>query len=839
MIENRKIVTMIPQKRYRNIPFLLVITFILLSAGILISGYFYYENQKKYIKKHEQESLAAIADLKVGQITNWRKERLGDAKIILGNRLIIPFIREFLNRPSETGKKEILDWLKVFEQYTFYKNIILLGADRNIRLSIADRKEIIGPDARMLAEKAMQTKNVVFSDLYRSKTTGVIRLTLAIPLLDSRGSETFPIGAILLRVDPYRFLYPLIQTWPTPGQTAETILVRREGDEVVFLNELRHKKNTALNLKFPVSAEKLPAAMVARNMTGVVEGNDYRGVPVIAAIRTIPDSPWFLVSKIDEEEIYAPVRERLQVVMIVMVLLIAGSGIGVGLLWRGHNAKFYRKQYETELAARVLAERYEYLTKHANDIILLLDGAGKILEANERAVLSYGYSGEELLQMSLNQIRAPERRSVIVPQIKMAEEQNGLVFETLHQRKGGTTFPVEVSSRVIEVEGRKYIQNIIRDITDRKKAEARLLEENNFSDSTINSLPGVFYVFDENGRYLRWNRNTETVTGYSDGELSKMGPLDFFSVEEKEMIAKVIQQVAEEGEAAVEANLVTKHGDRIPYFFTGKRFVSGDRKYLVGMGIDISERKTAEAEVRRLNDELEQRVRERTRQLEAANKELEAFSYSVSHDLRAPLRSINGFSEALLEDYYEKLDDEGRDYLRRVSAASQHMAQLIDDLLNLSRVTRYQMRKEEVDLSGLAKKIAVELRAAEPGRQAEFVITSGLVVRGDMHLLEILLRNLLENAFKFTGKQSYSKIEFDVIQFDAGRAFFVRDNGAGFDMAYKDKLYGAFHRLHTQAEFQGTGIGLAIVKRIVHRHGGNVWAEGKVGEGATFYFTLP
>jgi signal transduction histidine kinase len=571
------------QKRYKNIPPFFILTFILLSAGILISGHLYYENQKEYIKKEKQQDLAAIADLKVGQIANWRRERLGDARIILGDRLIIPFIREYLKKPSETSKKEILDWLKGFLQYASYKNIILLDADGKIRLGVVDGKEVIGSDAKILAEKATRTKDVVFSDLYPSKTAGIIRLTLAVPLLASKGTETFPVGAILLRVDPYQFLYPLIQTWPTPSETAETILVRREGDKVVFLNELRHKKNTALNLRFPVSEEKLPAAIVVRGISGVVEGNDYRGVPVIAAIRPIPDSPWFLVSKVDAEEIYAPVRERLRVVTIVVVLLIAGSGVGIGLIWRNQSAEFYRE----------------------------------------------------------------------------------------------------------------------------------------------------------------------------------------------------------------------------------------------------------------LNEKLEQRIQERTAQLEAANKELEAFSYSVSHDLRAPLRAINGFSEALLEDYYEKLDNEGKDYLRRVSAASQQMAQLIDDLLNLSRVTRYEMRTEKVNLSELAKKIAGELQATEPGRQAELIITDGLVVNGDMHLLRIMLRNLLENAFKFTGKQNYTKIEFGVIQLDSERAFFVRDNGAGFDMAYGDKLYGAFHRLHTQGEFQGTGIGLAIVKRIVQRHGGHVWAEGKVGKGATFYFTLP
>ena len=243
-------------------------------------------------------------------------------------------------------------------------------------------------------------------------------------------------------------------------------------------------------------------------------------------------------------------------------------------------------------------------------------------------------------------------------------------------------------------------------------------------------------------------------------------------------------------------------------------------------------------EISRLNAELEQRVRERTAQLEATNKELESFSYSVSHDLRAPLRSIDGFSQALLEDYGDRLDEEGQDYLRRVRLASQRMAQLIDDLLNLSRLTRAEMRREMVDLSALAREIAAELRRSQRQREATFVIAGGLVAEGDGRLLRIALENLLGNAWKFTAGRPHARIEFGATTDHDRPVYFVRDNGAGFDMAYADKLFGAFQRLHAVTEFEGTGIGVATVQRIIHRHGGRIWAEGAVDQGATFYFTL-
>jgi PAS domain S-box-containing protein len=259
---------------------------------------------------------------------------------------------------------------------------------------------------------------------------------------------------------------------------------------------------------------------------------------------------------------------------------------------------------------------------------------------------------------------------------------------------------------------------------------------------------------------------------------------------------------------------------------------------LVGTHVDITERKRTEEEIRKLNAELEERVVQRTAQLEATNNELEAFSYSVSHDLRAPLRGIDGWSLALLEDYGAQLDEQAHTYINRVRSEAQRMSQLIDDMLELSRLARAEMRTEQVDLSAIAHTIAARLQESAPERQVEFTIQPGLSAHGGAHLLEIALSNLLGNAFKFTGKAPQARIEFGQIESQGQRVFFVRDNGVGFDMTFAKKLFGAFQRMHKTSEFPGTGIGLATVQRIVHRHGGLVWAEAHVNQGATFFFTL-
>lgn len=271
-----------------------------------------------------------------------------------------------------------------------------------------------------------------------------------------------------------------------------------------------------------------------------------------------------------------------------------------------------------------------------------------------------------------------------------------------------------------------------------------------------------------------------------------------------------------------------------------RRDEDGTPLYFLTSALDVTERIQAQEEVRRLNAELELRVQRRTAELAAANQELRAFSYSVSHDLRAPLRALDGFSNALLEDFASALDDRGVRYLKKIRDASQRMGQLIDDLLQLSRVTQHELCPTEVDLSAVARDVAADLRRSAPGRAVRWSIAPGLRARGDAGLLRIVLQNLLGNAWKYTSKHDHAHVEFGVEARDGegAPAFFVRDDGAGFDMRYANKLFGAFQRLHTVEEFEGTGIGLATVQRIVHRHGGRVWAEGAVEGGACLYFTL-
>jgi len=387
---------------------------------------------------------------------------------------------------------------------------------------------------------------------------------------------------------------------------------------------------------------------------------------------------------------------------------------------------------------------------------------------------------------------------------------------------------------------------LTRDITERTRAEEALTESRRVLATLIGNLPGMVYrcrndpswtmEFVSDGSYA--------LTGYRPAELEAGGIVaygDLIHPEDREGLWTACQaSLAAKTRCDNEYRLVAKTGET-KWVWERAEGVYAPDGVLIGIEgfiTDITERKRAEQEIKALNEALEARVARRTAQLAGSNQELESFSYSVSHDLRAPLRVIDGFSKALLDDYRDRLDETAMDHLRRIRAAAERMGRLIDDLLELARVSRTSMRHEPVDLSALAQAVASALRATEPERAVEVVIESGMTARGDHRLLRIALENLLGNAWKFTGRTERPRIEFGVRRDDDEAVYWVRDNGAGFDMAYADRLFGTFQRLHTAAEFPGTGVGLAIVRRVVQRHGGRVWAEGAPGKGAALYFTL-
>jgi PAS domain S-box-containing protein len=357
-----------------------------------------------------------------------------------------------------------------------------------------------------------------------------------------------------------------------------------------------------------------------------------------------------------------------------------------------------------------------------------------------------------------------------------------------------------------------------------------------------NAVPALVWTNDASGAAIFFNEQWYEYTGLPPADSLGFKWMQAVHPDDREECLR-LWTAAMQDTFLYEAELRLRRADGEYRWFLSRahpaRDAHGNITAWFGTSTDIEEKKRAEEKINVMNLSLERRVQERTAELEASNRELEAFSYSVAHDLRAPLRSIDGFNQALIEDHGTTLTPDARDLLQRARHASQRMSQLIDDLLNLSRVARAELRRQKVNLSDIATSIAAELHKAEPGRTIKLQIEPGITATGDDRLLRLVLENLLGNAFKFTRKKPAAEIHFGRRILDGKRVLFVADNGAGFNMQYSGKLFGPFQRLHAASEYPGTGIGLATVHRILARHGGRIWPESKEGVGTTFYFTLP
>jgi PAS domain S-box-containing protein len=504
----------------------------------------------------------------------------------------------------------------------------------------------------------------------------------------------------------------------------------------------------------------------------------------------------------------------------------------------GHVLAFLRDitaRKQAEQALRESEGKYSAVVQQAKDgVIIIQDNLFQFV--NKAMAEMLGCAPGEMENMPFINYVASESRAMVATRVKarLAGENVPSIYEAKLLRKDGTIIDAELSAGIIQYRGKPATVGIIRDVTERKRMEEALQEsEHRFRTLAEASFEGIGLT--ERSVIVDLNDQLADMLGYDRSELIGKDVMEAVVPESRDLVAEAIRSGRLE---PYEHLALRKDGTVFPVEARARATQMVGRPLRVTAIRDITERKRAEEEIRHLNEELEQRVVERTAQLEAANKELEAFSYSVSHDLRAPLRAMAGFSRILLEDYASQVPIEAQGYLRRVYDNAQKMGRLIDDLLAFSRLGRQALQNQPVNPADLARLALAELQEEQAGRRVEVSIGELPACQADPALLKQVFVNLLGNALKFTRTREVARIEVGCRELAGEMAYFVSDNGIGFDMAYADQLFGVFQRLHRADEYEGTGVGLAIVQRIVHRHGGRAWAEAELDKGATFYFTL-
>jgi PAS domain S-box-containing protein len=498
----------------------LILLFIIISISVLIAGGFYYNFTRKSSLTEKQEELATIAYLKIRQITQWRLERLSDGQFFRDNFLMVGKTSEYIKNPENSAlHNDILPFLKSLTTNFDYTKAIILDCNGNPLLAYPGPDSSLSETLKSKLPEIIKQREALLSDLYLTDSGNFVSLDLLVPLIDHNFNDKIVLGILVLRIDPQKVLYPLIQSWPTPSKSAETLLLRREGNEILYLNELRHQKKTELILRKPVASKNLPASLAVQGIKGTVNGIDYRDVPVIAAMNKIPGTQWYMVAKIDKEEIISELNDQMRMIVALIVLFILAIGLFLGFIRRNQRVRFFQEKYEIELERLTLIKHFEYILKFANDIILLIDEKLRIVEANDRALEYYQYTREEFIGLSLQKIRASETLPQMQQQLKTVDDNESATFETIHVRKDTSVFPVEVSSRRILIEGSYYYQTIARDITDRKRAEETLRESEEKFRKIFEESPFSMAMTGKDLMIVSANSSFCKMTGYEEHEL--------------------------------------------------------------------------------------------------------------------------------------------------------------------------------------------------------------------------------------------------------------------------------------------------------------------------------
>lgn len=685
------------------LPFLLI--FILLTAGIVTVGYLSYRSYKQNCRIEAGHELSSIAELKVGELTKWRAERVRDGFVFFKNASFCSLVRRFFEQPADSdAQRQLLDWISKFSACNDYDMIRLLDTQGVTRLSLPAGDH---PVAMKNISSVLMSAQVSMTDFYRNNDDHRVYLSLLVPIIDESDANR-PLGLLALRIDPSTYLYPFIQRWPSPSRTAETLLVRREGNEAVFLNELRFQTNAALNLRIPLSKTEMPSVQAILGRKGIAGGKDYRGMPVMAAIEPVPDSPWFLVARQDIAEVDGPIQARLLQTIVMVGVLIFGAAACTGLVWRNQRAGFYREKtlaMEALRKSEAVFRSYFELPLHGLTVTSVEKGW---LKVNDYLCSILGYTREEIVRMTWAEMTHPDDLAADVEQFNrlLAGQIERYELEKRFIRKDGTAVWTTIAVGCV------------------RKADGT-------ADHIVCSI--------------------DDITARKEGE------------------KKLAETIAE---------------------------------------------------------------------LRASNQDLEQFAYVASHDMQEPLRMVANYMQLLERRYKDKLDQDGRDFIGFAADGAVRMQQLIDSLLEYSRLQFRKKPFESVDLEQTIQRILRDLggRILETG--AQIAIDPLPHVYGDELQIGLIFQNLISNALKFHGENS-PEVHIAAEELSKHWKITVRDNGIGIAPEYQERIFKIFQRLHSRAEYPGTGIGLAVCRRIIERHGGEIGVVSEHGKGSSFWFTLP
>ena len=870
---------------------ILLLVFILLATGILATGYLYAQYQQKQFRSRTEVELDTIANLKIREIKQWRQERLKDGLVFFKNAAFSETIRQYQSGDVE-AKRHLDFWLEKIILFPQYNRISLLNAAGVEQLSIPNRSVETVSEKTLDIGNAAETQQVFFLDFTRKDRDLPPCLAIVVPILSAPDWREL-LGMLTIEINPQEYLYPLLQNWPTPSESAETLLVRRDGDSVLFLNDLRFKNNAALNLRFPLTQRDLSAAMAVQGKVGIIEGVDYQNKKVIAAVQPVPDSPWFMVAKIDLEEIARPLRERLFGMTGLLCALLLGAGGLVGLVWRNQRANFYRLQYEAAMAVEESEKRLRLIFESSKDGILAVDmKARKFVVANEEICRMLGYGHDELLTMHLSDIHPAAALPAIAEQFeRRARGEASLIVNIPMLCKDGSVFYADINATQIRLDDQNCILGTFRDITDRMQAEARIEHLNRVlrairsvnqlivTASSVDELiqkactiladrrsyiSALIVLTDENDRPFAHAEEGAGVDFHHFIEQIKQGTLPLCCGSAKKKGGIYLTRGKDTICEACPVASVCVSPQKMSILLEHQKTVYG---YLVvRVDIDIAMDDEEEKLLIELAGDLAYslhnmeakkimlRTEEEKKKLEAQffqSQKMEAVGQLAgggAHDFNNLLSIIIGYTDLLKEDGIAAASSE--EAVTEIYDAAIRATNLTRQLLAFSRKQMLEMQVVDVNkVIGSFEKLL--RRTIGEDIQMRLIPTSEpVLVKADESQLEQILLNLAVNARDAMPDGGLLTIETACVVLDeayvSGKPevspgphvmIAISDNGSGMDKATRDRIFEPFFT--TKAMGKGTGLGLSMVYGVVKQHNGNIWVYSEPGEGTTFKIYLP
>lgn len=782
--------------------FVLILIFVLLASGLTVAGYFYYQNYERHYKAGVDRQLSAVADLKVGEILLWRKERLADAAAFYKNNAFSSLVASFFKGPVRVKTEDQLrSWLSQVRAAYHYDRIALLDGQGVERMSVPGRPKPVAPYLRKHVSEILRSRKVTFLDFHREAHDQEIHLSVLVPILAKSDSRR-AIGTLIFKIDPGKYLYPFIQRRPTPSKTAETLLVRREGNEVVFLNELRFQKNTALALRISLKKKDLPAGKAVLGQEGIAEGIDYRGVPVLASLRAVPDSPWFLIAKQDRAEVYAPLKERRWLMVALVSLLIIGSGAGVGLVWRRQRSVFWT-MYAAEQERSWLQD---VIARSLNEVFVFDPQTLRFKFANTGACRNLGYSPEELYCLTTLEINSQLTEEAFLAMVQSLRdgERQVLVFETIHRRKDGSEYPAEIHLQLVAAGDDTVFLAISNDMTERKQSEEALRKSEERFSALFDQAPLGYQSLDEDGRFIEVNQAWLDTLGYGREEIMGKWFGEFLAPEFVDAFRERFPLFKATGRVHSEFQMLHKSGGRRIMAFEGRIGYKPDGNFKQAHCIlsDITESKQAEKRLHASLLEKELLVRE--------------VHHRVKNNMQVMLSLLNLQAQTSGNPELSQMLGESQSRIRS-------MALVHEKLYDSKDVAR-------IDLAGYVKTLVLELFQTYQINPAEI----DLIIQTDEVYVEIskaipcglILNELISNALKHTFPEN-GHSQLQVILRETKNTeieIVVQDNGLGLSEDI-DLL-------------QPKTVGLYLVKGLVtNQLGGQI--EVKRGAGTEFRITFP